>query len=50
MGQKEGGERAGHRLHNDRICDAATGEKMASICQWCGGWGTSAMSSPEFHA
>jgi hypothetical protein len=20
MGQKEGGERAGHRLHNDRIC------------------------------
>ena len=30
--------------------DAATGEKMASICQWCGGWGTSAMRSPEFPA
>jgi hypothetical protein len=30
--------------------DAATGEKMASICQWWGGWGTSAMRSPEFHA
>ncbi len=30
--------------------DAATGEKMASICQWCGGRGTSAMRSPEFHA
>jgi hypothetical protein len=30
--------------------DAATGKKMASICQWCGGWGTAAMRSPEFHA
>jgi len=29
---------------------ATTGEKMASICQWYGGWGTSAMRSPEFHA
>jgi hypothetical protein len=29
---------------------AAAEEKMTSICQWCGGWGTSAMRSPEFHA
>src|SRR5690348_13099669 len=34
--RQEGEERAGHRLHNDRTCDAATGEKMASICRWCG--------------
>jgi len=29
---------------------AAAGEKMTSICQWCGGWGTEALRSPEFHA
>src|SRR6476660_3352678 len=32
----EGGERAGHRLHHDRICGCHDREKMASICQWCG--------------
>src|SRR6266699_3024072 len=38
MGETRGRResRSGHRLHNDRTCDAATVEKMASICHWCG--------------
>jgi hypothetical protein len=51
MGQKEGVEREQViACTMIEYADAATGEKMASICQWYGGWGTSAMRSPEFHA
>ena len=51
MGQKEGGERE-QVIACTMIAyaDAAAGEKMASICQWYGGWGTEALRSLEFHA
>ena len=51
MGQKEGIEREQViACTMIEYAHATTGGKMASICQWCGGWGTSAMRSPEFHA
>src|SRR6266567_6296686 len=42
----EGGERAGHRLHDDRRGACRGREKMASICQWGGlsGNGSSAFA------
>ena len=53
MGQKEGEREqviARTMIASADDAAAATGEKMASICHWYGGWGTSALRSPEFHA
>jgi hypothetical protein len=50
MGQKEGMEREQVIACKTVEHAFSTGQKMASICQGCGGWGTSAMRSPEIHA
>jgi|GEM_PF-5195487 len=50
MGQKEGGERAGHRLHNDRIYGCHDRGKDGIHLPMVWWMGTSAMCSPEFHA
>lgn len=39
MGQKEEIERADHRLHNDRICNAATGKRWHLPAAGRVGWG-----------
>ena len=47
----EGGERAGHRLHHDRICACHDRGKAGIHLRVRVAYrGTSAMRSPEFHA
>ncbi|MFL5692259.1 MAG: hypothetical protein ACJ795_10670 [Ktedonobacteraceae bacterium] len=51
MEQKEGMEREqviACTVGSNMLC--ATGQKTASIGLGCGGWGKSAMCSPEIHA
>jgi hypothetical protein len=50
MGQKEGMEREQVIACTTAEPAFSTGQKMASIGLGCGGWGTSAMRSPQIHA
>ena len=50
MGQKEGEREQVIACTMIEYAHATTGERWHPSAGACGGWGTSAMRSPEFHA